>query len=271
MGWSAMTKIPRVLTIAGSDSGGGAGIQADLKTFCAFGVYGMSVITAATAQNTLRVNGVEPLSPDFISLQFESVLSDIGVDAVKTRMLFSAEIIDRVAHKLKERKIPHVVVDPVMVAKGGDRLLQTNAVNMLRNYLIPQATLVTPNIPEAEVLAEMTIETNSHIMEAALKIYNLGCKAVLIKGGHMPGDARDVLYDGDQFWAFDEKRIDSRNTHGTGCTYSAAITANLAKGLPLKEAVTISKAFITEAIRSSFNLGKGHGPLNHFVRVKGMD
>ena len=266
-----MTKIPRVLTIAGSDSGGGAGIQADLKTFCAFGVYGMSVITAATAQNTLRVNGVEPLSPDFVSLQFESILSDIGVDAVKTGMLFSADIIDRVAQKLKENKILHVVVDPVMVAKGGDRLLQASAVEMLKNYLIPQASLVTPNIPEAEVLAEMTIETNSHVMEAALKIHKLGCKAVLIKGGHLPGDATDVLFDGDHFWSFEEKRIDSRNTHGTGCTYSSAIAANLAKGHSLKEAVTISKAFITEAIRQAFNLGKGHGPLNHFVRVKGME
>jgi len=260
--------IKRVLTIAGSDSGGGAGIQADLKTFSAFGVYGMSVITAVTAQNTVRVHGVEAISPDFVGLQFEAVVTDIGVDAVKTGMLLNAEIIDVIALKLSQNRIPHVVCDPVMVAKSGDKLLLDDAVQKLRKRLIPEVTLLTPNIPEAEVLSGVEIHSAEALKEAAVRILNLGCQAVLIKGGHLKGDADDILYDGDRFIRFTQKRIDSMHTHGTGCTYSAAIAANLAQGHDLSEAIKMSKAFVTEAIRQAGPIGKGHGPLNHFVRIE---
>lgn len=264
-------ELKRALTVAGSDSGGGAGIQADLKTFSAFGVYGMSVITAVTAQNTLRVHGVEGLHPQFVSLQFEAVYSDIGVDAAKTGMLFNAEIVMTVARKFQECSVPYIVVDPVMVAKGGDTLLHQSAVDKIKYDLLPLATLVTPNIPEAEVLSGLKITTPSDLREAAIRIHHLGCKAVLIKGGHLTGDAVDVLFDGETFSRFTATRIDSLNTHGTGCTYSAAITANLAKGMLLKKSIQIAKYYITEAIRHAYPLGKGHGPLNHFVRVEEMD
>lgn len=265
------SSIKRVLTIAGSDSGGGAGVQADLKTFSAFRVFGMSVITAVTAQNTVRVFGVEGLSADFVALQFEAVVTDIGVDAVKTGMLLNAEIVHTVAKKLKECRLPNVVCDPVMVAKGGDKLLLDNAIEMVREALLPQVSLVTPNIPEAEVLAQMSINSAKALKIAAEKIYALGPGAVLIKGGHLKGDAVDVLFDGEQFLRYSAERIDSSNTHGTGCTYSAAIAANLAKGHSLNEAIHIAKTFISEAIRKAYALGKGHGPLNHFVRVESMD
>jgi len=263
--------IKRALTIAGSDSGGGAGIQADLKTFSAFGVYGMSVLTAVTAQNTVRVNGVEGLSPEIVSLQFESVLADIGVDAVKTGMLFNVEIVQTVVRKLREGRIPHVVVDPVMVSTGGDRLLEDQAVESIKQSLTPLAELITPNIPEAEILAGIRIGSLDDMKEAAVRIHRLGCGAVLVKGGHLTADAVDILFDGHRFTRFTAERIASRNTHGTGCTTSAAIAANLAKGKPLTEAVGISKHYITEAIRSGFPLGKGYGPVNHFIRVQGMD
>ena len=263
--------IKSVLTIAGSDSGGGAGIQADLKTFSAFGVYGMSVITSVTAQNTVRVHGVETLSPEFVSLQFEAVYTDIGIDAVKTGMLYDTQIVMTVARKLFECSIPHVVVDPVMISKGGDTLLQKEAIEKVKYELIPAATLVTPNIPEAEVLSDMKIETPADLREASIRIHRLGCGAVLIKGGHLKGDAIDVLFDGDSFSRFTAPRIDTLNTHGTGCTYSAAVTANLAKGLLLKKSIQISKKFISRAIQDSLSLGKGHGPLNHFVRLEEME
>lgn len=256
-----------VLTIAGSDSGGGAGIQADLKTFSAFGVYGMSVITAVTAQNTVRIYGVEPVSPDFIGLQFEAVITDIGVDAVKTGMLLSAEIIDVVALKLHQNRIEHVVCDPVMVAKSGDRLLHEDAIRMLKERLIPETALLTPNIPEAETLSGVSIRSAEALKEAAVRIQSLGCGAVLIKGGHLKGDADDILYDGERFVRFSQKRIQSMHTHGSGCTYSAAIAASLAKGLELTEAVRVAKSFVTEAIRQARPLGKGHGPLNHFIQI----
>jgi hydroxymethylpyrimidine/phosphomethylpyrimidine kinase len=256
----------RVLTIAGSDSGGGAGIQADLKTFSAFGVYGMSVITAVTAQNTVRVHGVEAVSPDFVGLQFEAVITDIGVDALKTGMLFSAEIIDVIALKLHQNRIPNTVCDPVMVAKSGDKLLKDDAIRKLKERLIPEVMLLTPNIPEAETLSGIEIHSAEALKEAAIRILNLGCKAVLIKGGHLQGDADDILYDGERFIRYPQKRINSLHTHGTGCTYSAAIAANLAKGFELTEAVRISKAFVTEAIKQARPLGKGHGPLNHFIK-----
>lgn len=260
-------KTKRVLTIAGSDSGGGAGIQADLKTFSAFGVYGLSVITALTAQNTVRVYGVEPVSPDFVGLQFEAVITDIGADAVKTGMLFSAETIDVVALKLHQNRIAHVVCDPVMVAKSGDKLLEDNAIHTLKERLAPEVSILTPNIPEAEVLSGLPIHSAEALKEAALRIHGFGCGAVLIKGGHLRGGADDILYDGERFIRYSQKRIETLHTHGTGCTYSAAIAANLAKGFELAEAVRIAKAFVTEAIRTARPLGKGHGPLNHFVRT----
>ena len=261
-------EIARVLTVAGSDSGGGAGIQADLKTFCAMGVYGMSAITAVTAQNTRRVHGVEGLSSDFVALQIEAVLADIGVDAVKTGMLLNAAIVRTVARKLSESRVPHVVVDPVMVTTSGDPLLEESAVEALKTALLPEATLVTPNLSEAQILAKMTIQTIGEMETAARRIHELGCGAVLVKGGHLTGEAVDVLYDGHELSHFSAPRIDSRNTHGTGCTTSAAIAALLARGLALPDAVRTAKAFVTEAIRTGLPLGKGHGPLNHFVSVQ---
>ncbi|MBN2104704.1 bifunctional hydroxymethylpyrimidine kinase/phosphomethylpyrimidine kinase [bacterium] len=263
--------IRRVLTIAGSDSGGGAGIQADLKTFSAFGVYGMSVVTSVTAQNTVRVHGVEALSPEFVSLQFEAVYADIGVDSVKTGMLYDAQIVMIVAQKLYSCTIPNVVVDPVMVAKGGDTLLQKDAIEKVKHELLPTATLVTPNIPEAEILSGIRIESPSDLREAAIRIHKLGCGAVLIKGGHLKGDAVDVLFDGDSFSRFTSRRIATLNTHGTGCTYSAAIAAGLARGLSLKKAIQVAKKFVTRAIQEAIPLGKGHGPLNHFIRIEEIE
>jgi len=263
--------IKRVLTVAGSDSGGGAGIQADLKTFSAFGVYGMSVITAVTAQNTVRVNGIMGVSPEFVSLQFESVLADIGVDGAKTGMLYSPEIVQVVASKFQECSIPFVVVDPIMVAKDGYVLLETKGIEILIKELIPLATLVTPNIPEAEVLSDIPIHSVKDMQTAARKIHLLGCDAVFVKGGHLEGKAIDVFFDGNAFFTLTSPRIETQNTHGTGCTLSAAIVANLARGKSLGDAIRISKAFVTEAIRKALPLGKGHGPLNHFIRVKNMD
>jgi hydroxymethylpyrimidine kinase/phosphomethylpyrimidine kinase len=257
--------IKRVLTIAGSDSSGGAGIQADLKTFSAFQVYGMSVVTAVTAQNTIRVYGVEGMPPQFVALQFEAILSDIGVDGVKTGMLVNSEIVQIVANKFRGSKIPYIVVDPVMVAKSGDQLLEPLALEFMKNDLFPFTSLVTPNIPEAELLSDITIESEDDIKRAAKIIYNYGCGAVLIKGGHMSGNADDFLFDGDGFTIFTSERIDTKNTHGTGCTFSAAILANLVNGKSLKEAIKISKTYITEAIRHAHRLGKGHGPLNHKI------
>ena len=263
--------IPRVLTVAGSDSGGGAGIQADLKTFSALGVYGMSVITAVTAQNTCRVFGVEGLSPSMVSLQFEAVVSDIGVDSMKTGMLFNASIIQTVAEKIERSRIHHVVVDPVMVATSGDPLLEKQAERMMRDKMMPVATLVTPNLPEAEVLADMKIDSIDAIHKACLAIKDLGAQAVLIKGGHGTEDAVDWLYDGTGFTSFSAKRIDSNNTHGTGCTYSAAIAANLGKGMRLEEAIQSAKQFVTLGIERAFSLGKGHGPLNHLIYSQSVD
>lgn len=257
----------RLLTIAGSDSGGGAGIQADLKTFHAFGCYGMSVLTAITAQNTLGVQGVHDLPPDFVALQLESVVTDIGVDAAKTGMLSNAEIIHAIAEKLRQFKIPNLVVDPVMRAKSGDPLLRQDAQNALIEEIIPLAEVITPNIPEAQVLASMNIKTKEDMKQAAEIIHHHGAKNVLVKGGHRQEDAVDILFDGQEFTEFFAERVPSQNTHGTGCTYSAAIAANLALGKNLKEAIQISKRFITEAIRQSLNLGHGIGPLNHFVKI----
>lgn len=258
--------VARALTIAGSDSGGGAGIQADLKTFTALGVYGMSVVTSITAQNTLGVSGIYDLPPEFVKSQLIAVLSDIGVDAVKTGMLSTTEIIEVVCQSLREYSVKRLVVDPVMRAKSGDRLLKPEAERALRSSLFPLAMLVTPNIPEAEALTGRQISTIEDMKECARIILDDGPQAVLVKGGHHEGipAAIDILFDGRNFYAFVSPRIVTKNTHGTGCTFSAAIAAYLSRGEDLLEAVSQAKAYVTEAIRHSFSLGNGHGPLNHF-------
>lgn len=254
------------LTIAGSDSGGGAGIQADLKTFFALGIYGMSVLTSITAQNTLGVQGVHDLPPVFVGLQIDSVMQDIGADAVKTGMLSNAQIIKIVSQKIKKYQVKNLVIDPVMVAKGGDRLLREDAVKELKEDLIPLAMVVTPNLSEAEVLSELRIQDIEDMKEAARKIYKLGPKNVLIKGGHILSEqAVDLLYDGKTFKEFKAERFKTKNTHGTGCTFSAAITAELAKRKSVEEAIDTAKRYITLAIKNSLSIGHGHGPLNHLV------
>ncbi|GAA0382937.1 bifunctional hydroxymethylpyrimidine kinase/phosphomethylpyrimidine kinase [Bacillus horti] len=257
--------IYRALTIAGSDSGGGAGIQADLKTFQELGTFGMSVITALTAQNTQGVHGVYPQSIEAVEAQLEAVLSDIGVDAVKTGMLFNAEIIEAVSKCLKKYGVERIVVDPVMVAKGGHALLHPEAVEAVRKHLIPLSMVITPNIPEAEVIiGEEGISSLADMKEAAKKIYNLGAKNVVLKGGHLSEEeSTDVLYDGNEFTYFPVQRIQTKHTHGTGCTFASAIAAGLAKGLSVVEATKVAKEFITCAIEESLELGKGIGPTNH--------
>ena len=263
---AGVSHVPRAMTIAGSDSGGGAGIQADLKTFAALGVYGTSVITAITAQNTVGVTGVHEVPVDMVADQIEAVVSDIGADAVKTGMLSSTEIIETVARELARLRVGPLVVDPVMVAKSGDRLLKEDAVEAMRRRLLPLATVVTPNIPEAESLAEMPITSGADARRAAETIVGQGTRAVVVKGGHLSGPPLDLFYDGRAFHEFTAPRIETRNTHGTGCTFASAIAAGLAKGLDLLEAVELAKAYVTEAIRRSFEIGQGHGPLNHFYR-----
>ena len=257
--------IPKALTIAGSDSGGGAGIQADLKTFSAFRVFGMSVITAVTAQNSLGVQGVENLSPAFVARQLRSVLEDFGTDAAKCGMLSTAPIIDAVATELGEHRIEKLVVDPVMVAKSGDPLLQPDARAALADRILPLALVVTPNLPEAEVLAGMRVAEPEEMEEAARRIHGMGPRFVLIKGGHLKGDATDLLWNGREFTRFTAARVDSTNTHGTGCTFSAAITAGLARGQALGDAIRSAKAYVTRAIREGFKAGRGVGQLRHFI------
>jgi hydroxymethylpyrimidine/phosphomethylpyrimidine kinase len=257
--------LPRVLTIAGSDSGGGAGIQADLKTFTVLGAYGMSALTAVTAQNTLGVQGIYPLSPAAVAAQITSVLTDIGADAAKTGMLFSAEIIRAVAERIRAFRLSRLVVDPVMVAKGGARLLESTAEAALKAELLPLAAVVTPNLPEAEVLAGMSIRRAAEMKEAARRIVALGARAVVIKGGHLAGPPLDLLYDGAAFHEFQGERCATKNTHGTGCTFSAALAVGLAQGLELPAAVRRAKDFTACAIRAAVPLGHGHGPTNHLA------
>ena len=257
--------IPKALTIAGSDSGGGAGIQADLKTFSAFRVFGMSVLTAVTAQNSLGVQGVENLPPAFVALQLRSVLSDFGADAAKCGMLSTAPIIEAVAAELRNHKIEKLVVDPVMVAKSGDTLLQADARNVLVDSILPLALVVTPNLPEAEVLAGIPVTQREDMEEAARRIHALGPRYVLIKGGHLKGDAVDVLWNGREATEFRTPRVDSSNTHGTGCTLSAAIAAGLARGQALGDSIRSAKAYVTRAIREGFQAGRGVGQLRHFI------
>lgn len=262
----------RALTIAGSDSGGGAGIQADLKTFCAFEVYGESVLTAITAQNTLGVQGVHLLPPDFVALQIRSVLSDIGADAAKTGMLATKEIVAVVAREVGAFLLGNLVVDPVMVSATGHRLLDEDAVDAMRTLLFPLATVVTPNLDEAAILWGEKIEDVDGMKEAAKVIQALGPQYVLVKGGHLSGPTIfDVLYDGKRFEVWEAPKIPTENTHGSGCTLSAAIAAGLAKDQKVKEAVEAARRYIRAAILGGIKIGKGKGPVNHLVKVEVSD
>ncbi len=264
--------VARALTIAGSDSGGGAGIQADLKTFEALGVFGTSALTAVTAQNTRGVLGVIELPIDFVALQIDAVMQDIGADAVKTGMLASAGIVQVVAERLRHHGVRRLVVDPVMVAKSGDPLLATEARSALIAQLLPLALIVTPNLHEAEVLVGRPVATLDDMREAARQIHHLGPAYVLVKGGHLAQGAEsiDVLYDGIDYREYRAPRIDSRNTHGTGCTFASAIAACLAKGETVPEAVAQAKDYLTGAIRAAVGraIGSGHGPVDHFWRQR---
>ncbi|PYN22019.1 MAG: bifunctional hydroxymethylpyrimidine kinase/phosphomethylpyrimidine kinase [Candidatus Rokuibacteriota bacterium] len=258
--------VPKALTIAGSDSGGGAGIQADLKTFSAFRVFGMSVITAVTAQNSLGVQGVFNLPPEFVGRQIDSVLSDFGADAVKVGMLSTAAIIGEVAERLRAHGHDgKIVLDPVMIAKSGDPLLQPDARAALIKELLPLALVVTPNLHEAEALAGMPVVTESDMEEAARRILALGAKNVLVKGGHLRNAATDILWSGRDFTRFTAERLASSSTHGTGCTFASAIAASLARGYALRDAISEAKAYVTAAIREGFQAGRGVGALRHFV------
>ena len=253
------------LTIAGSDSSAGAGIQADLKTFAAHGVYGTSVITAITAQNTVGVLEAEALSADLITAQIEAVMGDIGAHAAKTGMLANAAIVEAVAAAIDDLEIPLVVVDPVMVAKSGHRLLDDEALGAMKSELLRRAFVVTPNVPEAEALSLKPIHTEEDLREAARRILILGPQAVLIKGGHFPSaDIVDLLYDGHRFTEFRAERVASTSTHGTGCTFAAALVSQLAMGRSLDEAIPLAQQYVAGAIRNAPGLGKGHGPLGHF-------
>jgi hydroxymethylpyrimidine/phosphomethylpyrimidine kinase len=257
--------VPKALTIAGSDSGGGAGIQADLKTFSAFRVFGMSVLTAVTAQNSLGVQGVFNLPPEFVARQIDAVLSDFGADAVKIGMLSTAPTIEAVAERLRAHHQERIVLDPVMLAKSGDPLLQPDARAALVRTMLPLAEVVTPNLYEAAALAGIPVDSEAGMEEAARRILALGPRNVLVKGGHLKESATDLLWNGRALARFTAVRIDSPNTHGTGCTYSAAIAANLARGLALADAIREAKAYVTAAIREGFQPGRGVGALRHFV------
>jgi hydroxymethylpyrimidine/phosphomethylpyrimidine kinase len=261
--------VKQVLTIAGSDSGGGAGIQADLKSIQANGAFGMSVITAITAQNTVAVTRVFDLPVEIIEAQLDAVFDDFEVAAVKTGMLSSRAIVEAVAERLAARRARNVVVDPVMISKSGHALLQADAIECVRRRLLPLAAVVTPNVHEAELLAGMEIRTLADAEEAGRRIQALGAAAVLVKGGHLAeSPATDVLFDGGSFRRFEGEFIDTPHTHGTGCTYAAAIAAHLAQGRTLVEAIAISKQYLTEAIRHALPIGHGHGPTDHFYFLR---
>jgi hydroxymethylpyrimidine/phosphomethylpyrimidine kinase len=255
---------PTVLSIAGSDPSGGAGIQADLKTFAALGVYGMAAITALTAQNTVAVTGVHEVPPEFVAAQIDAVFADIVPDAVKTGMLSQASIIHVVAEKARGFGFQNLVVDPVMVAKSGDRLLHEDAVRALRDELIPLAFVVTPNLPEAAAIAGHPVETQDDMREVARAIHALGAGNVVVKGGHLAGDVvTDLLFDGERFHDFSGPRIPTKNTHGTGCTFASAMACYLAKGGAVPEAVRQAKAYLTGALEHAYDTGRGHGSVNH--------
>lgn len=255
------------LTIAGSDSGGGAGIQADVKTFSALGVYGMSAITAVTAQNTVEVKSVQLIDELIIRDQLSAVFEDIKVDAIKIGMLGSAGIVDVVADVLKIYQPDQIVLDPVMVSKGGQQLLLDDAIESLKRKLLPIVTIITPNIPEAETFINMKITTTQDMYDACHQLMELGAKTILLKGGHLDGDPNDLFYDGHQFTWLKGERIHTKNVHGTGCTLSSAIAAFLARGLSLPIAIKEAKAYITTAIQHSIDIGEGHGPTNHFYEL----
>lgn len=259
---------PRALTIAGSDSGGGAGIQADLKTFAAFGVYGASAVTAITAQNTLGVQAIHEVPAEVVAAQIDAVLSDIGADAVKTGMLFSTAVIEVVADRFRAYGVTRLVVDPVMVAKSGDRLLREDAVAALRELLLPLADVVTPNAGEAGVLAGIEVVDDDSAREAARRIHALGPRHVIVKGGHLGGPTSDdLLFDGQRFETLSGRRIATRRTHGTGCTFSAAIAAHLAAGCSPLVGARAARIFVQGAIEHAEPIGTGHGPLNHLWRT----
>ncbi len=262
---------PRALTIAGSDSGGGAGIQADLKTFQARGVFGMSVLTALTAQNTVGVQGVHEVPPAFVRRQLDSVLADIGVDAVKIGMLSSAEIMEAVAAGLAAHGVETVVIDPVAASKHGDALLRPEAVDALRTVMLPLATVATPNLGEVELLTGVRVEGVDDLRTAADAMLALGPRWVLVKGGHLPDnlDAVDLLSDGDTYEPITAERLDTRDTHGTGCTLSSAIAAELAKGADVPAAVKEAKRYLTGALKRGVRVGKGIGPVDHAWELRG--
>ena len=260
-------KVKTALTIAGSDSSGGAGIQADLKTMLANGVYGMSAITALTAQNTVGVTAISEVTPEFLRQQIDAVFTDIFPDAVKIGMTANAQLIEEIAERLCFYKARNIVVDPVMVATSGARLISEDAVEMLKSKLLPIATIATPNIPEAEVLSGMRISDKADMEQAARFIADrYGC-AVLLKGGHSINDANDLLYENDEMTWFSGRRIDNPNTHGTGCTLSSAIASNLAKGYELRTSVTLAKEYISGALSAMLDIGKGSGPLDHGFEI----
>lgn len=257
----------KVLCIAGSDCSGGAGIQADLKTFSAHGVFGMSVIVSVVAENTSRVIGIENVSPEMIGRQIDAVFEDIEVDAVKVGMLSTPEGMNAVAARLQLYRPANVVVDPVMYAKNGCPLMEASAIRTLIRNVIPLADVLTPNIPEAERITESAICSVADMEEAAKTICAMGSRAVVVKGGHAVGNAVDVLFDGKELWHYDTARIDTKNTHGTGCTFSAAVASQLARGLDIREAVSKAKEYVTMAITHSLDIGKGCGPTHHFWQL----
>jgi len=259
--------VKKVLSIAGSDCSGGAGIQADLKTFSAHGVFGMSVIVSVVAENTSRVIDIQDVTPEMIKKQIDAIFEDIEVDAVKIGMLSTPACMKAVAEKLRQYKPSNIIVDPVMYAKNGCPLMEETAVDSLIKFIIPLADVLTPNIPEAEKISGLSISTVKDMEAAAVKIYEMGCKGVIIKGGHKEGSALDVLYDGSEFTHFETERIDTKNTHGTGCTFSSAVASQLALGLSVKDAVSKAKDYVTTAIRHSLEIGKGNGPTHHFYEL----
>jgi hydroxymethylpyrimidine/phosphomethylpyrimidine kinase len=261
--------IPRALTIAGSDSGGGAGIQADLKTFAALGAYGMTAVTAVTAQNTVGVQGIQGLPPEFVGAQIDSVADDIGVDAAKTGMLLNSEIIAVVADRVEKHGIENLVVDPVMISKSGAPLLQSDARQALASEMLPLARVVTPNLHEAAALVGFPVDTLEDMRRAAAVIHQMGPQNVVVKGGHLEGDSIDLLYDGQSFTQMIAPRVATKNSHGTGCTFASAIAAGLAEGLDVPSSVRRAKAYITIVLLHSLDIGQGYGPTDHLAILLG--
>lgn len=257
-----MTALKRILTIAGSDSGGGAGIQADLKTFAALGAYGLSVITAVTAQNTLGVQGIHEIPPRFVAEQLDAVLSDIGADAVKTGMLAGPETVRVIADRIRAFRIERVVLDPVLASKNDIPLMVEEAGEAFKSELLPLALVATPNIPEAEILTGRPISSIKGMKKAAEALHAMGAKNVVIKGGHAAGDPVDLLFDGSRFYEFASERLKTRDTHGTGCVFASAIAVGLAEGLPVADAVARAKRLVFAAIHGSVRIGNGQGPVN---------